>query len=103
MEETQSELRQRESHRDLNTQTLRKSLPLSHEVQTELRTLETPYVIGKGIKPQQREPESLCRIFTNFRARGINKLLLKGLSQQSFHPLRGGMHSLKGLSSKSRY
>lgn len=60
MEEThrQSELRQSESLRDLRTQTLRKSFPLSHEVQTGPCTFETPYVMSKGIKPQQREPES---------------------------------------------
>lgn len=40
-------------------ETLRKSLPLGHKVQTGLCTLKTPYVMGKGIKPQQREPESL--------------------------------------------
>lgn len=39
--------------------TLRKSLPLGHKVQTGPYTFRTPYVMGKGIKPQQREPESL--------------------------------------------
>lgn len=102
MEETQSELRQNESHRDLRTQTLRKSLPVGYKVQTGLCTFKTPYVMGKGIKPQQRKPESLG--FSQISGQEvINKLLLKSISRQSFHPLRRITTPWKVFLAKAEY
>lgn len=101
MEETQSELRQNESHRDLGKQTVRKSLPLGYKVQTGPCTFKTPYVMGKGIKPQQREPESLLD-FHKFQGKSDYQISVKGYIQTVVPSTKEDNHSLKVLA-KAEY